>query len=603
MTTPTARKEPIGSIEPIDSQNPVVSPVNPEPLGQKQPESNQIGPVNLGRTKPIGSNTPLIRENPENTWIKPGKPLSTNPESSGKSDLFLRENNRWLTGQLRQARTFSPFLKRFHNWAIGRKLGYKYANTRVRKAVDGLKVADLHFAADDQEIRDLSESFAKRYGRNVLKSTFDIERMKANFEDQYAFSLPKETNAARISCSKFWRRQLRKISYQRVEQLARELGYTRKGVAPYVSDWGFKAWLVKDQRNRKLLEETEAENQFGDIYTLAQLSDLGISNPVNKRNELMVRMDGFEDYAEKQIEQHWVAVFYTWTTPSKYHPTSMGKPNPKYKGATPLEAQSWLNGQWQKARSSLNRDGIPFFGFRVAEPHHDGTPHWHMLFFVPKGRRKALTAILKRYVMAENSREPGARKHRFKAELIDPRKGRATAYLAKYISKNIDGHGLEIDEEAEDYSAISALRVRAWASIWNIRQFQQIGGPSVTVYRESRKAANNYENLISAPTEETKEIIQAADDANWCDFTVKMGGAVCKRALRPLQLAYFVKEKLGQYGDKLKKVFGLWSNYQPKAIAYPLMEWTISHKNSGAGLASEAVAFQAPSARTLEFCQ
>lgn len=71
------------------------------------------------------------------------------------------------------------------------------------------------------------------------------------------------------------------------------------------------------------------------------------------------------------------------------------------------------------------------------------------------------------------------------------------------------------------------------------------------------------------------EIIEAADKGNWSGFTEKMGGAVCKRLRRPLQLAYLVKKKLGQYSDIIKKVFGLWSYHQPKAISYPRLEWTI----------------------------
>lgn len=519
------------------------------------------------------------------------------------SKAFLRENDHWLSGQLAQARTLSPVLKRWHKWAIGQGQSYRYANDQIRRFSERLRKADFHFAADDQEIRDLAESLAKRYGRNVLKSSFDINRMKSNFEDQYGFSLPKKTNAVRIVCPKYWRRQLRKISCQRVEQINRELGNTRKGIAPYVSDWAFKAYLKKNKRNRNLLESMEAENDFGQVYTLAELSDLGISNPVNKRNELMVRLDGFEKYAEENKEVRWTAMFYTWTCPSKYHIATKGGLNKKYQGATPLEAQAWLNGQWQKVRAALQREGVPVYGFRVAEPHHDGTPHWHMLLFVPKARSKALTALLRRYIMAENGREPGARKHRFKVQVIDPRKGRATAYLAKYISKNIDGHGLEMDDEAEDYTVITALRVRAWASIWGIRQFQQIGGPPVTVYRECRKAARNTENLNSEPSLEVMEIIEVSNEGNWCAFTTKMGGAVCKRLRRPLQVAYFVKEKLGHYGDKLKKVFGLWSHDQLQAVAFPRLEWTIRHKKSGAGHASQVVAFQAPSARPLEFCQ
>jgi hypothetical protein len=62
--------------------------------------------------------------------------------------------------------------------------------------------------------------------------------------------------------------------------------------------------------------------------------------------------------------------------------------------------------------------------------------------------------------------------------------------------------------------------------------------------------------------------------------------------MRPLQVAYFIKENLGQYGDKLKKIFGLWSHNQPQAAAFLRSEWTIRHKNRALAMPARLLLFK-----------
>ena len=135
-------------------------------------------------------------------------------------------------------------------------------------------------------------------------------------------------------------------------------------------------------RNRALLETLEAINQEGQSYTLAELAELGLANPDHRRAELMLRIRGTE--AEARRLGH-VGMFYTVTTPSRFHPvtkdTKTGKVrrNRKYDGSTPRDAQQHLQKLWAKARAKLARDGLAVYGIRVVEPHHDATPHWHLL--------------------------------------------------------------------------------------------------------------------------------------------------------------------------------------------------------------------------------
>tara|TARA_R110002050_G_scaffold34959_1_gene88137 strand:+ start:1807 stop:3711 length:1905 start_codon:yes stop_codon:yes gene_type:complete len=329
----------------------------------------------------------------------------------------------------------------------------------------------------------------------------------------------------------WWKPKLRRLHNRQVETVSRLLNQINRHRSIYASDITVES--IKNQwlNSREQLENTLATNELDYSLSLAELSDLNVSNPKIRKAELMVRIRGFEDYATKH---GYSAVFLTMTTPSKYHRcfAKSGAENPKWQGATPLDAQDYLNRTFQRIRASLNRDKITPFGFRVAEPHHDGTPHWHLLLFVPTEQQEALVQTFQEYCLQEDGDEQGAKERRFKVEYIDPKKGSATGYIAKYVAKGVDGEGIDHDLYGTE-SVTAATRIRVWASCWGIRQFQQIGGVGVTPWRELRRLSK----ITDESLEWVEQIRQAADDSDWGRYTELMGGVFCKRddqLIRPL---------------------------------------------------------------------
>jgi hypothetical protein len=389
---------------------------------------------------------------------------------------------------------------------------------------------------------------------------------------------------ARLTDENWWLRKLNKAYSHYEEHTAIVVGKVRSGVSPYVSNHAFKAWQQRKHAARLWLNEMQVVNdEHGLELTLADAVAASVANPEVRRAELMVRMRGFEDLA---IEQGFAGEFYTWTAPSKYHSykKSIKGPsysNKKYDGATPKQTQAYLCNQWAKCRAKFAREDIEVFGFRVVEPHHDGTPHWHLLLFFKPEQLRHARSIMRRYALQHDKHDLAPAKGkkslrhqgykpRFDFKTIDPAKGSATGYIAKYIAKNIDGHMVDDDHEAETSGKNGAQNVAAWSSTWNIRQFQQIGGPSVTVWRELRRLreAIDFDDVVERAR-------NAADSSNWSRYVEVMGGTFCKRADRPVQLAKAIQDHGNVYGEEVSKIMGVLSQENHTTINTRLDGWEI----------------------------
>ncbi|WP_165741684.1 replication endonuclease, partial [Pseudoalteromonas sp. Z1A6] len=149
---------------------------------------------------------------------------------------------------------------------------------------------------------------------------------------------------------------------------------------------------------------------------------------------------------------------------------------------------------------------------------------------------------------------------RFDAVKLDKSKGSAASYIAKYISKNIDGYMLSdhIDADTGENLQEQANPVLAWASTWNIRQFQFQGSPSVTVWRELRRMRTAVKDEVIEP------IRYAADTANWKDY-VKLQGGMCIGRAANFKSMYEATPMGNDYAEVVRRIKGVITNTDYKA--------------------------------------
>jgi Bacteriophage replication gene A protein (GPA) len=375
----------------------------------------------------------------------------------------------------------------------------------------------------------------------------------------------------------WWRRRLRRHVARVVEAGAIRLGLVNVARGRYISHDGLQRRQAQIKRNIDVLTRSLYRNEAGQVYTLAELAALGTANPAVRGGELMTRIRGAEEYADSR--GHF-GLFITLTLPSKYHPVAFSggktRPNEKYQGATPRDGQQWLCSTWAKARAQLGRKGIKIYGLRVAEPHHDGTPHWHALLWTESLEdAQQLESTLRRYWLKEDGNERGAQEYRVCIKRME--KGGAAGYVAKYIAKSVghialadhqdlvSGEQIVMDFGVEESQGHQ--RVDAWAACWGIRQFQTIGMPSVTAWRELRRVSHDQLELFAKEGDQlTMRAYRACHrhgdiKADWRVFMEAMGGHARRRDDWHLKTVNRMVEdgQVNKYGEEVKvgRIVGL----------------------------------------------
>lgn len=492
-----------------------------------------------------------------------------------KDDIFVKLPRHWA----KKARAKHQALA---------KNGLKEANLWLLSLQDAIECSIEIGSSDDDLILLASDLvgqvrviMSEKTTRGGVTAVFTVYELLEELCIKYGVRYPSEHDraqiVARLSDSAWWLRGLRVSHAKRAEGCAIDAGLVNRKADVYCSTDTLDRRTAQRARNAETLKNVQMANAVtGEIMTLADIARGGIGNHENRRAELVTRVRGFEELAGKYRHS---AEFITVTCPSRMHAVlSNGEVNPKYDGTKPDEAQKYLVECWARVRAQMARDGVNVYGLRIAEPHHDATPHWHLILFFKltvHEKQKMRDAFIKHF-LADSADERGAVENRVKFVSIDKGRGSASGYVLKYVLKNIGGLEGEQSDEAGVSSEGLYPRVEAWASCWRIRQFQQIGGHYVSVWRELRrveecKLEGKRPNFVKTWQACQKRGAVKADFGAFCEL---MGGYETKPREGRYLVDYDYVMGQGRYGVTVKaKVLGVGERFGLEVVATNRQEW------------------------------
>ncbi|EJJ0958425.1 TPA: replication endonuclease [Escherichia coli] len=372
---------------------------------------------------------------------------------------------------------------------------------------------------------------------------------------------------SRMLSVRWWAGKLKTLSRRWREHLLIAMGGVRRQASPHCSYEWVQRWMAGRKHGRRIMAGTEIEDEdTGEKFSLLDFVDSSISDAEKRRAELMTRVKGLEDLARFEgvaQEQGYTGLFFTMTAPSKYHAwLETGYRNRRYNGASPKDTQNYFSLLWRQISATLRRRGIGIFGLRSAEPHHDGTPHWHGVLYVHGEHEAALREVMEYYANreedAENAgtRRAGRKSHLEIKPVLDDL-GSASAYIAKHIGMNLDGCAPGgMNHETGHTLVVTARHASAWASMWGIKQFQFIGSAPVSVWRELRRFNNQAHADRISP--ELGRLHRAASEGDWKTYTRLQGGPFVARSDLVLRTWYQCSEEPDECGRHVSAIKGVY---------------------------------------------
>lgn len=205
---------------------------------------------------------------------------------------------------------------------------------------------------------------------------------------------------------------------------------------------------LKLKRQNDFLEYSYIKDKTtGNIFPLKECVISSNHNPQRYYAEIQNRIDTLQKEA---LKANLTPVFLTITLPSEFHSMKQKSEedttliiNPKYNGIEPREATKILTKMWAKLRQDralkdLSKNQRMYY--RVNEPHKDGTPHTHILLFIPSNRIEKVEKVFKRLYFHKSNK--------FVKDIQN-----AKSYIMKYINKTLPKAKEHITQDEEYLNA------------------------------------------------------------------------------------------------------------------------------------------------------
>jgi hypothetical protein len=252
------------------------------------------------------------------------------------------------------------------------------------------------------------------------------------------------------------------------------------------------------------------------------------------------------------------AFLVTVTTPSEYHPTATqetrkGKVsirNHNWDFSTPREADAWFKTRWARARAKFARDDVGRFWVGAKQPHEDGTPHYHFVFFcnIGWGEHEDIKRIMKQYfknpdVNANQDADEDDEDPQLNFKVLE---GKGVEAGVKYAVRAVQYVTRATGDPVGDEEA---LCTKQWACSNNFRRFST-SSSLTTPWKLSRAMGilpANHPLRVAAKGKKAKDDFEKATKPDFCAFIMEW---------RKGYKIYTVDDK-NKYDESVKKIMGI----------------------------------------------